>query len=50
MVGRILGKDPSKVDRSASYAVRWVAKNVVQPDWPEGVRFQVACAIGSAHP
>ena len=48
--GAFSGKDPSKVDRSAAYAMRWVAKNVVAAGWAKRVEFQVAYAIGSAEP
>ena len=48
--GAFSGKDPSKVDRSASYAMRWVAKNVVAAGWADRVEVQVAYAIGKAHP
>ena len=48
--GAFSGKDPSKVDRSASYAVRWVAKNVVAAGLARRCEVQVAYAIGSAHP
>lgn len=48
--GAFSGKDPSKVDRSASYAMRWVAKNVVAAGLAERVELQVAYAIGKAHP
>ena len=48
--GAFSGKDPSKVDRSAAYAMRWVAKNVVAAGLAKRVEFQVAYAIGSAHP
>ena len=44
------GKDPSKVDRSAAYATRWVAKNVVASGLAERCEVQVAYAIGRAHP
>ena len=44
------GKDPSKVDRSAAYAMRWVAKNVVAAGLAERVEVQVAYAIGKAAP
>jgi S-adenosylmethionine synthetase len=44
------GKDPSKVDRSAAYAMRWVAKNVVAAGLAERCEAQVAYAIGKAHP
>ncbi|RRJ87279.1 methionine adenosyltransferase [Gulosibacter macacae] len=48
--GAFSGKDPSKVDRSAAYAMRWVAKNVVAAGWAKRVEFQIAYAIGSAEP
>jgi S-adenosylmethionine synthetase len=48
--GAFSGKDPSKVDRSASYAARWVAKNVVAAGLAERCEVQVAYAIGVAHP
>ncbi|MFN5159425.1 MAG: methionine adenosyltransferase [Rhodoluna sp.] len=48
--GAFSGKDPSKVDRSAAYAMRWVAKNVVAAGLAERVEVQVAYAIGKAHP
>ena len=48
--GAFSGKDPSKVDRSASYATRWVAKNVVASGLAERCEVQVAYAIGRAHP
>lgn len=48
--GAFSGKDPSKVDRSASYAARWVAKNVVAAGLAERCEVQVAYAIGQAHP
>jgi S-adenosylmethionine synthetase len=48
--GAFSGKDPSKVDRSAAYAVRWVAKNVVAADLAERCEVQVAYAIGKAQP
>jgi S-adenosylmethionine synthetase len=48
--GAFSGKDPSKVDRSAAYAMRWVAKNVVAADLAERVEIQVAYAIGKAAP
>src|ERR1035437_5178081 len=44
------GKDPSKVDRSAAYAARWVAKNIVASGLAERAEVQVAYAIGVAHP
>jgi S-adenosylmethionine synthetase len=48
--GAFSGKDPSKVDRSAAYAVRWVAKNVVAAGLAERCEAQVAYAIGKAKP
>ena len=48
--GAFSGKDPSKVDRSGSYAMRWVAKNVVAAGLARRCEIQVAYAIGSAHP
>ena len=48
--GAFSGKDPSKVDRSASYAMRWVAKNVVASGLATRCEMQVAYAIGRAHP
>ncbi|MET9024516.1 methionine adenosyltransferase [Nocardia sp. NPDC004168] len=48
--GAFSGKDPSKVDRSAAYAMRWVAKNVVAADLADRVEVQVAYAIGKAAP
>ena len=48
--GAFSGKDPSKVDRSACYAARWVAKNVVAAGLAERCEVQVAYAIGQAHP
>lgn len=48
--GAFSGKDPSKVDRSAAYATRWIAKNVVAADLAEKCEVQVAYAIGKAHP
>ncbi|MEU1980459.1 methionine adenosyltransferase [Nocardia sp. NPDC019395] len=48
--GAFSGKDPSKVDRSAAYAMRWVAKNVVAAGLAEKVEVQVAYAIGKAAP
>ncbi|MET8509267.1 methionine adenosyltransferase domain-containing protein, partial [Streptomyces sp. NPDC004787] len=44
------GKDPSKVDRSAAYAMRWVAKNVVAAGLATRCEVQVAYAIGKAEP
>jgi S-adenosylmethionine synthetase len=48
--GAFSGKDPSKVDRSAAYAARWVAKNVVASGAAKRCEVQVAYAIGVAHP
>lgn len=48
--GAFSGKDPSKVDRSASYAMRWVAKNVVAAGLATRCEVQVSYAIGRAHP
>ena len=48
--GAFSGKDPSKVDRSAAYAMRWVAKNVVAARLAERCEVQIAYAIGRAHP
>jgi S-adenosylmethionine synthetase len=48
--GAFSGKDPSKVDRSAAYAMRWVAKNVVAAGLAERCETQVAYAIGKAQP
>jgi S-adenosylmethionine synthetase len=48
--GAFSGKDPTKVDRSAAYAARWVAKNIVAAGLAERVEIQVAYAIGVAHP
>ncbi|MGA9859763.1 MAG: methionine adenosyltransferase [Solirubrobacteraceae bacterium] len=48
--GAFSGKDPSKVDRSAAYAARWVAKNVVAAGLAERAEVQVAYAIGVARP
>jgi S-adenosylmethionine synthetase len=48
--GAFSGKDPSKVDRSAAYAMRWVAKNVVAAGLARRCEVQVAYAIGAAHP
>jgi S-adenosylmethionine synthetase len=48
--GAFSGKDPSKVDRSAAYAARWVAKNLVAAGAANKVEVQVAYAIGVAHP
>jgi S-adenosylmethionine synthetase len=48
--GAFSGKDPSKVDRSAAYAMRWIAKNVVAAGLADRCEVQVAYAIGKAHP
>ena len=48
--GAFSGKDPSKVDRSAAYAMRWVAKNVVAAGLAKRCEVQVAYAIGKAEP
>ncbi len=48
--GAFSGKDPSKVDRSAAYAMRWVAKNVVAAGLARRCEVQVAYAIGKANP
>jgi S-adenosylmethionine synthetase len=48
--GAFSGKDPSKVDRSAAYAMRWVAKNVVAAELADRCEAQVAYAIGKAKP
>ncbi len=48
--GAFSGKDPSKVDRSAAYAARWVAKNIVAAGLADRAELQVAYAIGVAHP
>jgi S-adenosylmethionine synthetase len=48
--GAFSGKDPSKVDRSAAYAARWVAKNVVAAGLADRCEIQVAYAIGVSHP
>ena len=48
--GAFSGKDPSKVDRSAAYAMRWVAKNVVAAGLADRCEMQVAYAIGRSHP
>jgi len=48
--GAFSGKDPSKVDRSAAYAARWVAKNLVAAGAADRCEVQVAYAIGVAHP
>ncbi|KQQ27488.1 methionine adenosyltransferase [Frondihabitans sp. Leaf304] len=48
--GAFSGKDPSKVDRSAAYAMRWVAKNAVAAGFAERLEIQIAYAIGRAAP
>jgi S-adenosylmethionine synthetase len=48
--GAFSGKDPTKVDRSAAYAARWVAKNLVAAGLAQRCQLQVAYAIGVAHP
>ena len=48
--GAFSGKDPTKVDRSAAYAARWVAKNVVAAGLARRCQVQLAYAIGVAHP
>jgi S-adenosylmethionine synthetase len=48
--GAFSGKDPSKVDRSAAYAMRWVAKNIVAAKLASKVEVQIAYAIGKAEP
>lgn len=48
--GAFSGKDPSKVDRSAAYAMRWVAKNVVAAELADRAEVQIAYAIGVARP
>jgi S-adenosylmethionine synthetase len=48
--GAFSGKDPSKVDRSGAYAMRWVAKNVVSAGLATRCEVQVAYAIGKSHP
>ncbi len=48
--GAFSGKDPSKVDRSAAYALRWVAKNAVAAGLADRLEVQVAYAIGRAKP
>ena len=48
--GAFSGKDPSKVDRSAAYAMRWVAKNIVAAGLADKAEIQVAYAIGVARP
>ena len=48
--GAFSGKDPSKVDRSAAYAARWVAKNIVAAELAERAEVQVSYAIGRPEP
>jgi S-adenosylmethionine synthetase len=48
--GAFSGKDPTKVDRSAAYAARWVAKNVVAAGLADRFEVEVAYGIGIAHP
>ena len=48
--GAFSGKDPTKVDRSAAYAARYVAKNIVAAGLADRLEVQVAYAIGVAHP
>jgi S-adenosylmethionine synthetase len=48
--GAFSGKDPSKVDRSAAYATRWVAKNIVEAKLARRCEVQIAYAIGVARP
>ncbi len=48
--GAFSGKDPTKVDRSAAYAARWVAKNIVAANFAEKVEVQLAYAIGHPQP
>ena len=48
--GCFSGKDPTKVDRSAAYMARYVAKNLVAADFADRLQLQVAYAIGTAHP
>ncbi len=48
--GAFSGKDPTKVDRSAAYAARWVAKNVVAAGLADKCEVELAYAIGVAHP
>jgi S-adenosylmethionine synthetase len=48
--GAFSGKDPSKVDRSAAYMTRWVAKHIVAAELADKVELQVAYAIGHPHP
>lgn len=48
--GAFSGKDPTKVDRSAAYAARWIAKNIVAACFAHKVEIELAYAIGIAHP
>jgi S-adenosylmethionine synthetase len=48
--GAFSGKDPTKVDRSAAYAARWAAKNIVAAGLADRCEIQVAYAIGVSHP
>jgi S-adenosylmethionine synthetase len=48
--GAFSGKDPTKVDRSAAYALRWVVKNAVAAGLADKMEIQVSYAIGTAHP
>ena len=48
--GAFSGKDPSKVDRSAAYAARWVAKNIVAAEFADKCEIQLSYAIGVPHP
>jgi len=48
--GAFSGKDPTKVDRSGSYATRWVAKNIVAAGLADRCQIQIAYVIGVAHP
>ena len=48
--GAFSGKDPSKVDRSAAYAARWVAKNIVAAELADKCEIQLSYAIGVSHP
>ena len=48
--GCFSGKDPTKVDRSAAYMARYVAKNLVAAGAADRLQIQVAYAIGTAHP
>ena len=49
-IGAFSGKDPSKVDRSAAYAVRWVAKSLVMNGFCDRAMVEIAYGIGVAHP